>query len=1136
MTEDKTIHAYPLLGEIYDLRETKITTIKSFIHELKIHELQKTERLYSRLPFKLYLDHDSNEVTLKLEAPWRLPSDYKHELAQVIGAYGYITLANDQSIREKCIDDVINWFQQFIIKIQQLEYRLSSTSYISVFALWDYIYGIMNYTGDEQLNIEISNLTRKENELTCFLKNITCYDSHSNRISVKDGILHMRVNPFVDVITIDSTTSGIVRLISEYEVYWAMVNLNTNVSTHSITVDKKNLNPYIYLEILDPKNGKSRLKYNLLITMNFYDHFNWTHFHQFKNEHEFKRYLYEKIFKSWNGRLNNIPMQHDRLYHGVISNLELWLSTNEPLNLDYYRELRKQFQYLHVLQGLFPIMYTQKRSFKDFVALIDTLLDDDQIQKYLLDIWHSSNLEFNQFPMLSDMADFLGKQRMRYRFRLKSICILNVPVETVTFMPTMDVIHYRFKINKVGYPSYADPNPCNYGSYKSETQKVRFRYGIWANDISKIYTLQFGETIHAPDHVSDDEFLEIIKREFQYRELYKVDFARALDPQRLLASTGYKDSAYKFNYMDKVIMQSYCYEQNVSYMDVKGQTADVNIIAGDINTDYNSSTLKLLQLFVNTMYDATSGWDFLTQPLNILILGGVTEPLVKVLKRLSNDQYKITVIGRQAYSPFERADLENIILNKNFDAVISDVDQTDVGTVEEICNKFTNHVVRIDGLAAIVCIIKCNYPLEGIYLNLTNINRTQKLYTYKLVHSAVSPIGSYEIYFTGSGERTTNKVYPISDIVTYKNLLTQPLDPFNITMYKFLRSIPSQLPPLRGNDLNSILGIGGSVFSILCDKEHAASIVGTLLSISSKVVYGNTRYRSTDSSIRISGVVNYARLCFTKLVGNFGTIFKENFINTGGYYPVNDDVIIQSSSPGKSFGYGQRFALLLVLGSVDLPSDNKIEKVYDIGCRDYESIIISGILTNLKLYAGYDVIPNNLVLPLTSKVTFTNQFIHVASLKQMMTDAKQTLFICYNSLFMNLNTKSELLNGLKDILTLIGDVITSKEKYNSYFAFSLYICEPELIDQYKLIGKVENQGDDIYFTLDQGDPVPTLTSVEFLNIVAEAKVPADNVTLMVTTKEMICVGSSIHGFSPNFKSLSLNYLYNGCQPLIIVSY
>lgn len=217
-----------------------------------------------------------------------------------------------------------------------------------------------------------------------------------------------------------------------------------------------------------------------------------------------------------------------------------------------------------------------------------------------------------------------------------------------------------------------------------------------------------------------------------------------------------------------------------------------------INNNFNNSTLKLLiaySMCINKRRatQRTEGDDdvdftlFMRPGETLIVLGGITEPVIPILQRFNGlvKNIRITSRGLEAYVPNTRANALDII-EKNISAtfIISDIDQTSFNDFTEMVDFSKRLALKITS-TSLTSIMKVNYPSRYLINSIVHEAGSKFLGTKSSL--------SFELVKMAAQNQYSNETFVLMNI-SEEDMITDTIEYFDsqtIQIAKYETNLPT---------------------------------------------------------------------------------------------------------------------------------------------------------------------------------------------------------------------------------------------------------------------------------------------------------------------------------------------------------
>nr|UNI74381.1 MAG: hypothetical protein [brine shrimp reovirus 1] len=193
---------------------------------------------------------------------------------------------------------------------------------------------------------------------------------------------------------------------------------------------------------------------------------------------------------------------------------------------------------------------------------------------------------------------------------------------------------------------------------------------------------------------------------------------------------------------------------------------------------WNNSTAKLLGL-VDALYAAGILDHARATPYSVQFFGTITEPVQDLLKLLPEEFNVAPGIGAQAREFNLRTNIANLLYHGTPHIVISDIDQSEEQTEEEIAAIVSEHIRQMSAYARVVLAYKLQYVTPRVLNILMNRLADQVYYRVFLVKPLASGVFSLEAYLVfqiGAGQHLNPSL--ITDWLEDRHMLLEPKPDF----------------------------------------------------------------------------------------------------------------------------------------------------------------------------------------------------------------------------------------------------------------------------------------------------------------------------------------------------------------------
>ncbi|APG79205.1 Inner core protein [Wuhan heteroptera virus 3] len=1110
--EDTNFTLFPQSGDIQDLREKNILTTTTFINQLK-----------TKPRYRINHDKELNLTMIIFNAPWQLPTQMPIDLIQVFDAFDVERYFSDEIYKTNFnykindyLDKLIFAIEGYLIKddltlidVDQGQWQ-SNLNYISQFTIWRYIYN--QFSGGIKSADPLINIAEKRNinELTSYIvQNLSCNRNIPNETMILDNNLMIYSPPLkrsyviqhsIPTYTLLSNLNNVL-----YDIYWHVENQNS-------------------LEVpWTPPLVNDDFQNSGIIAMHVYDHFNHSHIRRFRQLDELFYYYITKIYATWRDLGSSNKGVYDRYYHGIVNNL------NHTKDEILQQPPVKMLYRLHILQGLPPLLSASTLSLNRFCLELIKLLSQNELTDWLIYLGFNNNISFQHFPMIKVVFDVLFASSIGRRLRLNWIKLLPINVEIIPYNAFPTHINYSRTILIKELPNYSKPliNEFNCVEMLSD---IKFISKVYLDKLLNVYSINgFGSFSTQYIEDIDKNLQSQITIEYKLREVLKSSFDKAKSPAELVKLTELESSGYSYSTEQKLILSAYCYKDDINFITRNSDDLEIARFSGIINDGVNSSTLKLLLLFLHCVTKEYTDWSYILNKKAICLFGAIIEPMRDILRRITLDNYVITGFGDNAMSPNFRSDISGFIPSQRFHFIISDIDQTSYSSFDEMVLGTFELLTLIFETADEGFIIKINYLTLALIDKLNLYLKDKAVQPVTIVYTDHSPYGSYEVFFTGFGSKIVGQAIDKKDVTLYlANMLT--FASYDISFEKFLFQLPNNQNQ-RAYDNQTFGDFKSGYYYIEVDSNSLGHAINYYENISTEIAIGNTIFGDLAQTSRLIGMSDMRRMIMSAMVKVYGTSNnKFNNVSTMGLISGNLNVQCKAVSPAKSFSNGQRLAAGMFFTHEYY---DKITHVLDVGCRSYECLIIILNLNYKKIkYYGYDSVNLGYRFPRDSNIHFNQQTYTVQNIITLFPKFKRTLVFCYNSLFMTYVSQSSLITDLKLILNEF-----KKARDSNAFTFmvlTIYVCDPSLEHLYRQLGNYAKNDEEILFTLDTGDPVATLTPEQVKTLFYDES-DDGYYNQIASTKTQLFQGNILGGALASGISLSNVAFYNCTQQCFILA-
>lgn len=839
--------------------------------------------------------------------------------------------------------------------------------------------------------------------------------------------------------------------------------------------------------------------FSLGLSRHMYHTFNYKHFHVHYSVESFLNYCMFNVYRTWCAQVKMSlggNMFERRVSYVSVAN-DVLLNDMTDSELRYYVILK--------LFCAIPCPFGNIFEIPEDVPLFKEFIDNyiDMYQHLILRRW-AINLNIMERNYYQNKVDwiFLNAEQER---------LMNTSEDDYIKIPNLDgyirenirrpILEYVVRdeqmanelasLNKTKIGGYATGPALNVENYLTTIPFLAHNVNVTSNTRHYSWHLlaevnALGSVFLSPPTIQElnNAFLVNNRPTYALRNHGVDNFKMRISPIEMLNTVTKNDLRFLGDNIPAQLMLCYCLNEKANNIG--------NVVIGEnINENWNGSTLKLASLLIMCFckYIANNYTDFdviTISRFSYLVLGTITEPVISLISRFTDNKWSGKGEGRYAEYPFTATDFENNIVSNVYDMLISDMQQSYDSTMPindrkdavnaQVLSIINMYYEKVNNFL----IIKVNYLNCDLITLISTFFQDDPAPPYiTFVRSQFSKYGSLECYLI-----IVKVLITVTEKVTWTDLEKRNIvwasgvQPNGIPQLPFkLNNVAPHMISLRQLNTHNALEIEcfeqlGNLIVVNDVKDLSAYTQAFFSARCANFIEGADK--SVEHSIYYAGILEFKRAMLrTRAIYYPSLVANDKTRVIRGRYSLADIVgkswELESTTIARSFTNGQRFAAFLQSGVIGLPSELE---VIDVGGRNFEGIIFAylgvkdGVLLrrDYTLYDRINVLTNVAIYDLN----LFNRFLTDDEYFELI---QTSIVIAYNSIFMIAGqTSNQLMVRLNRFIGLdhVPTTVISFYVYNPEITVVNYLEElvkiPTPESDGMTLGDYERCG---YLTLDQ---------------------------------------------------------------------